>query len=90
METLFYSFTVDRLSIPCLGAYEMIYATIQADHSRCIQYERLTVAIGVEDIMVTISKVLVDDGFFEFLANLKITREGQTYNAVILVPHAKS
>ncbi len=53
MEILFYSFTVDRLSIPGLDAYKMIYATIQAEYSRHIQYERLTVAIGVEDIMVT-------------------------------------
>ncbi len=54
METLFYSFTVDRLSIPGLGAYKMIYTTIQAEYYRHIQYERLTVAIGVEDIMVTV------------------------------------
>ena len=54
MATLFYSFTVHRLSIPGLGAYKIIYATDQAEYPRCIQYVRLTVAIGVEGIMVTV------------------------------------
>ena len=54
MATLFYSFTVDRLSFPGLGAYKMIYETDQAEYSRRIQYARLTVATGVEDIMVTV------------------------------------
>ena len=37
-----------------MGAYKMIYETDQAEYSRRIQYARLTVATGVEDIMVTV------------------------------------